>query len=1777
MLFRSGDENGETIIGYRWDWDNDGIWDTEWKNNPIITHTYYQGYDGIIKLQIKDDDPGENQGYDEDTASITIIGKPPEADFSITPTNNPLIFTFDGSKSSDFRPGYEYYDLTYKWDFNNDGIWDKTGNWDAAGKPTWSYSTSGQKTIKLEVSNVDGSDSTTDSVHAFNYNDIRVKAANGNFFFSYPGSSLPKLKNRYYFTTPTGIFDKVRFEVAGISDVDSSGPYWEGILPMSDADPGDSVRIKGFKNGEQVWSTSISSNIIITPDWFVKFLEENTFHYVNHHNNYAQWKMGVLPTSFGIMYGIDDVPVDNIGGDYELGLSMKTPGQFVIDSSSSLKITKRLVQGSVSLGLKTKDKFKLGDYVGNVKYYGGGSFSYSSDLEISNSRVSLVGYITIEGYGGVSFDIPVFCIPFLAEAGFTGGVRGGIGVGFEVNRFTADGLTFCPGGSSEVYYMIGGNAGLYGEVLAGLARVEGGLEADGKLSFKLPSKQVMITLYVGAYAQASFLWGIVKPEKWTYGETVTLYDSQRGFDAALFDNMSYSKVLKDSRSMDIPCLKDYQRSFDNRLRGSTLLDENVAELAVPKVVLLDSGEGIAVWNDINMSVDGVQSDICWSVYDGTSWGLKQSTGTDFSCEFDPEIKVVRDGDVESVVLTYLTVDGVINLSTDLGCFYAEPRVHTAVWDSEDGWSFNGENILISGGTVNTRSLSSERNGTIFMTYLKDTDSDPLESGIGNIFVVSGTIVNDVTGDYVDWSNPELIESFDSMDIDYQPEIGFVDDQVGGLVYTRWNHTLGLNETVLIPTVSGLSGFADDMLINQSTLDISYTSVMVDENDLSIFWVEDNSRICHAVVTTDSNVNNWIVGDTTVLYENMSVVSLKPVGFNNSRFLLFQRGKDFVPFIIEKTELGEWTNVRRISVDESYSLAQMDGDSNIFESQMIYLRDTNFVNWLVGRWRCNNIENFSVLDSSENDHVGSLIGNSSWVTMENNTLASIYGPCLQFNDTSSYVEVPYDSSLSVSDEFTSTCWINLSDTSSSSDIMGMDGSWKIYQQDGNLGMHLWRTDGELDQPNIANLQSDTWTFIAVTYYHGQLQLIVRPEGYDNTSAVFDLDNYDLVDSGNPLRIGGYVGQLDDAWYFNRDISMSEVDSIWFTPYPKLGSIHDVMVQQMPSFAEILITVRGKRSMNVTTEDSMDFMGSPSGFSFDWDFGDGTTSTGSSVSHQYDAAGTYTIVCNATDPSTGVVTPLSDEIHVSDTSPPVFAGLSTVNAGSTNVTLGWSDASDTSAFVSYYGFMRNDTGSFNYSSPCFTTKNTSYTVENLEPIVTYHFVVRAVDAAGNSDTNTNSLSATPTDNAPPLFDGLRGLYEIENEPGCVLLEWNETSDPSSPVMYHVYMSTSSGGQDYNSPVNATTRSYAMICGLDLESTSYYFVIRAEDSAGNEDSNTVELNTLPENTIPNADFYYTPSNPTAYDIVDFIDNSSDDGYIVNWTWNFNDGNASYEQNPSHNYEEIGEYLVTLTVEDEDGATDSYCEIINVIHIEPSVDFNWTPSSPKIDDLIEFNPIFTNSLNAKSIINYTWAFGDGNYSYESNPKHRYNTEGNYSVCLNVTDDYNGEKYEVCNQLLVVEAVETVDVNQTLFDRGFPIRHATDGDWAGAQSFTPTIDTLTRTELILRKFGTPEFNLTVELRTDNPQGSLVDSRIYTPDQVSSSWEMFEFNFNDTTVQNDTDYFIIIPPAPSGVTTSFGYEWGYAFGNQYDDGAFWFTRDGGGLWRDLPTMYEFAFRTYGYN
>ena len=263
----------------------------------------------------------------------------------------------------------------------------------------------------------------------------------------------------------------------------------------------------------------------------------------------------------------------------------------------------------------------------------------------------------------------------------------------------------------------------------------------------------------------------------------------------------------------------------------------------------------------------------------------------------------------------------------------------------------------------------------------------------------------------------------------------------------------------------------------------------------------------------------------------------------------------------------------------------------------------------------------------------------------------------------------------------------------------------------------------------------------------------------------------------------------------------------------------------------------------------------------------------------------------------------------------------------------------------------------------------------------------------------------------------------------------------------------------------------------------------------------------------------------------------------------------------------------------------------IEPN-DIFYPPDKPNkpIGDLIVFTNQTSNYKSSTTDLNndslfYIFDWGDGNISSLLGPylsgenvsaNHIWKQPGEYKIRIKAID--NTSRISKWSENLTINVYSIlIDSNQSTFNRGFPIRHASDGDWAGAQDFLPTLSTFTKGEIYLRKFGTPEFNLTVELRTDGPQGTLIDTLTFSPDEIPTSWTWLEIDFSDVTVIPGTQYFIVCPPAPIGVTTSFGYEWGYAFGNQYNDGSFWFTRDGGGLWRDLPTMYEFVFRTYGYS
>ena len=77
-----------------------------------------------------------------------------------------------------------------------------------------------------------------------------------------------------------------------------------------------------------------------------------------------------------------------------------------------------------------------------------------------------------------------------------------------------------------------------------------------------------------------------------------------------------------------------------------------------------------------------------------------------------------------------------------------------------------------------------------------------------------------------------------------------------------------------------------------------------------------------------------------------------------------------------------------------------------------------------------------------------------------------------------------------------------------------------------------------------------------------------------------------------------------------------------------------------------------------------------------------------------------------------------------------------------------------------------------------------------------------------------------------------------------------------------------------------------------------------------------------IPVAAFSVAVSDTTAT----FTDESTDDGSIASWSWDFGDGNTSTDQNPVHEYAAYNTYSVTLTVTDDLGNMNSVSQDVLV-----------------------------------------------------------------------------------------------------------------------------------------------------------------------------------------------------------------------------------------------------------
>ncbi|MDA9563555.1 PKD domain-containing protein [Flavobacteriales bacterium] len=154
-------------------------------------------------------------------------------------------------------------------------------------------------------------------------------------------------------------------------------------------------------------------------------------------------------------------------------------------------------------------------------------------------------------------------------------------------------------------------------------------------------------------------------------------------------------------------------------------------------------------------------------------------------------------------------------------------------------------------------------------------------------------------------------------------------------------------------------------------------------------------------------------------------------------------------------------------------------------------------------------------------------------------------------------------------------------------------------------------------------------------------------------------------------------------------------------------------------------------------------------------------------------------------------------------------------------------------------------------------------------------------------------------------------------------------------------------------------------------------------------------------------------------FHDWSTSSGNIVSWDWDLGNGQTSSAQNPTGYYTTAGYYTVCLTITDDNGCTDSYCQ---TCYIDPSwwVNSPWTNTGNCTANFIPTQNvnlpgmIYLVDLSSGNNLSYAWDFGNGVIINNQYPVVTFTSFGDINVCLTVTDTLTGCTDQHCDTLSI-------------------------------------------------------------------------------------------------------------------------------------------------------------------
>lgn len=141
----------------------------------------------------------------------------------------------------------------------------------------------------------------------------------------------------------------------------------------------------------------------------------------------------------------------------------------------------------------------------------------------------------------------------------------------------------------------------------------------------------------------------------------------------------------------------------------------------------------------------------------------------------------------------------------------------------------------------------------------------------------------------------------------------------------------------------------------------------------------------------------------------------------------------------------------------------------------------------------------------------------------------------------------------------------------------------------------------------------------------------------------------------------------------------------------------------------------------------------------------------------------------------------------------------------------------------------------------------------------------------------------------------------------------------------------GNGNTSTVQNTSQTYN-------KTDEYVVNLSLDDGAGESVNYSILLNVVNLSAEFNIDHNCAQPNIN----MSFTNQSISVNTITNWSWNFGDGNTSYDENPVHNYPDDGDYDVTLTVTDGLGNSSNITKVVHVDSVNSLLLLSFYSQSP-------------------------------------------------------------------------------------------------------------------------------------------------------------------------------------------------------------------------------------------